>query len=272
MDQFRGPCGVNLENYDTTVVLQHSSCKKKNKCKKSNCSCRVIIFELLSTGNTGSTGSTGTTALTSPAFTTHFEQFDPQPLAVSSLKGFLPLATSSNPQSNTWVNSLTGNIFKQFPNGYWYQQGVLKNSSSSAAFSASTSGDYQNVTPQGTVVAFTNQSVDHTNLTRVGSYLVTEDGTYNLHTKLELAQSQLGSALVEVEFFSSSVITKSLSKRKSTLKFEHLYNNKYVDSLEFSTVVSLFQGDEVKVRVSLLSGGFDTQVSPHESSFDGHKL
>lgn len=268
MDQVKGPCGIDISQYDNTVIIPQKSAKK-SKCCKKQC-CKVIIFELTSTGSTGATGTTS-------SVTTYCEQFDPTPLAVSSLsKGFLPHSLSSTPTvGNVWINSLTGNIYKQFPNGQWYHQGnttatATAHLAPSTVFSSSVS-DYQDVTSSGVIVSFPEQKVNHSNSSPSG-FSVTESGVYFLHTKLDLVQPVSGTALVEVEFLSTGVITQSLKKKRATLNFSHAFNGKYVDSVEFSCVPALTQGNKIQVKVTLLSSGNGLQVSTYDSSFDGHKI
>lgn len=274
MDQFKGPCGVNLQNYDDVVVIQsNSSCKKSKKgkkCKKSCCCCKVIIFELTSTGSTASTGSSD------PCNTTYVETYDPSPLAYNSLH-FLPsalpdpLAQSTPNTGHVWFNTVSGNIYKQFPNGHWYHQGNL-NTSNVNIFS-STTNEYQNVTSSGTVLSFPNSNINHPNFSPSG-FTAPKTTEYYLHTSLSFVQNVPGSSLVEVEFVSKGVISQSISKRKVTLNFVHNVNSYYVDSLEFSTVSSLTQSNLIQVRVTSITSpqGSTLQVSSVDSSFDGYAI
>jgi hypothetical protein len=263
-----GPCGLDLTKFENVVVVQSSCPKKKNKCKKSCCCCKVIIFELTSTGSTGSTGTTSTT-------TTFCECFDPQPLAHNSLQPNSVLPSSVLNQSpnvgHVWFNTLTGNIYKQFPNGYWYHQGNT-NPPTANVFSSSTT-EHQQVTELGTNVYFPSSSISHIGFSPAG-FTVSKNAEYYLHTSLSFVQNVPGSSLVEVEFLSKGIITQSIAKRKATLNFVHNLNSYYVDSLEFSTVSTLTQGNLAQVKVTVLSSpsGSTLQVSSIDSSFTGYEI
>lgn len=268
--QIKGPCGIDLTNYENIVVVQSDKCdeKKKNKCKKSCCKCKVIIFELTSTAGTGGTaaGPSGNT--------TFVEPYDPSPIALNTLTTFSLVPNSvlqSTPNTgNVWINTLTGNIYKQFPNGYWYLQGNT-NSSSNTAFSASTD-TFQTVTAS-TPVSFPVTNIINPNLSATG-FTVSETGEYYLQASLTFAQNVPGSTLVEISLVSQGIMSQIIARRPATLTFTYLDGSFFVDSTLLSGVSTLTAGSEVQVIVNVLSApvGAIVQVSSFDSSFSGYQV
>lgn len=246
-DKIKGPCGINLDSFDTVVISQPNKCNKK--CG-SKCSCKVFVFEILApTGGTASTGGTVPLApFSSPSSnTTYVEQFDPSPIAESSFfnPNFLPSALdifNVTNKSDIWINSLTKRIYKLFPNGYWYLQGDLGRTTSVSIESSSK----QEVKESGT------------NLSYSGLGLVNTTGTYSVTSELTFQQEGKGVSLVSIQYLDGAKVIKSQTKQLTfSLALE--------ETVDISFVSQLVSGTQVQVVVTLLDQ--DPQSVLYVSSF-----
>jgi len=216
-DQISGPCGLNLSNYNTVVISQ----KGKNKCKcKKECSCKVFLFNVVGTGGTGSVASSNSTFA---------EQFDPTPMHENQLFdfNFIPSSLQDNRQSsggNIWINTLTGKIYKLFPNGYWYLQGNIRKGYNNV-FSV-TSDERKNIT-LGETLRFNFSP---------------KEGIYSVNLKLHFEQDARSNNIIEINVYDGEKLLETNVK-----PFESL-----VDSIILPMNLTLKENSDFNVKLTVV--------------------
>jgi hypothetical protein len=270
-----GPCSIDLSRFDTIAYV------KPNCCKKSKgCGCNIIIFEnVLSPTGSGTGSGTGALGALNPSF--NVETFDPVPV-LGPLSSFASQPSLSSGPTDSWLNVLTGDVFK-YVNSYWIKIGNLKSNSSllaqndisSDAFSAQVINAQPISLPESSV-SFGSQS-GFTNANFDGIYYTTPfHGRFNLNTQLEFYANSVGTGLIKIEFvvdnsFNNTVvgsINKTLTFALNTVASQN------IDSASFSLPVELNAGDRAFVRVTVLSSPFGSGlgVNSPNSYFSGFSL
>jgi len=219
-----GPCGVNLDDFNTVIITQQDECKKK--CCKKGCTCKVLVFNVTSTGSTGSVASSNSTFV---------EQYDPSPLQENLIfnPNFIPNELQSNKSSdkaNIWINSLTGKIYKLFPNGYWYLQGDLRKRYNDI-FSV-VCEEKQSITSEDNYLPPT--------LLRTG--FSPKDGSYSVNLKLQFEQDKKSNNIIKVEVLDYDKVLDSSIKSFDSV----------VDSISLPMILNLKETSNLNIKITTL--------------------
>jgi hypothetical protein len=288
----RGPCGVKLQDYETIIVSQTKECSRSSSCCKPSCKpkckkeCCCRIFEINVLPASGASGSAFSPlvpsdllsgkdldSIESRAITV--EAFDPSPLSHNLIRNNLAKDDHTS-YTNTWINSLTGKIYKLSVNGFWYLFGDMKSNCNDKeavksylinVFSYSSEKE-QSLTKQGSKVQFSKTLIDYYGFSD-SIFTAKETGNYSLTVKLQFKSSTESKSLIKVELVDEN--NKVLdSQLKSVLPLSD-GTSRYFDSLFFTSVLSLLEEKKVSVKVTLISDDLNLKLDTG-SKFEGYIL
>lgn len=291
----KGPCGVKLQDYETIIISQtkeksaccKSACSKsccKPKCKKE-CCCRIFEINVLpSTGDTGAGFDTivpsdlmaGRELESFESRSVSVEVFDPSPLSHNLIRNNIAKEDHKE-YTKTWINSLTGKIYKLSVNGFWYLFGDLKSGGADNketvksylinVFSYASDTD-QPLSKQGSRVNFGQTVIDYYGF-KDSVFSAKETGNYSLSVKLSFKSLVESKSLIKLELIDEN--NKVLDSQLKSIFTLSDVKGGYVDGLSFTSVLSLLEERQVSVRLTLISGDVNLKVSS-DSRFEGYIL
>ena len=269
-----GPNSINLSGFDTIAYVRPDCCKKSKRC-----GCNIIIFENVLTP-TGTATGTANALVASPSFSV--ENFDPVPVNT-----FLAhTAHESSAPTDSWINALTGDVFK-YTGSFWVKTANLKGSSPSGLSpSTSSSSDSDAFLAHTTIpqlISFPDFTVGFgaqgtfTNANFSGtSYTAPKDGKFGFNTQLEFFANSVGAGQVKIDYVVDNGFSQIvLASTHKTLNFVlNAAISQNLDSTSFSTSLSLVAGDKISVRVTAISSPVNAGlgVNSPNSFFSGNTL